>query len=107
MLRNAASCLRRQSQCGVAYLQKRGFADVRNVKEVSQAETKGKPASEAPLKPSVWKGEQRGHLVLGITGVLACGLGWVWFKGQNADKANLGNTNYKGEGKDFPAASHT
>lgn len=49
---------------------------------------------------------QRGHLVLGISGVLACGLGWVWFKGQNADKANLGDTNYKGEGKDFPAASH-
>ena len=49
---------------------------------------------------------QRGHLVLGIAGVVACGLGWVWFKGQNADKANLGNTNYKGEGKGVPAASH-
>lgn len=35
---------------------------VHNVKEVSQAETKGKSASEAPLKPSVWKGEQVGQL---------------------------------------------
>ena len=35
---------------------------VKNAKEVSQAETKGKSASEAPLKPSVWKGEQVGQL---------------------------------------------
>lgn len=31
---------------------------VRNAKEVPQAEAKGKPASEAPMTPSAWKGTQ-------------------------------------------------
>lgn len=31
---------------------------VRNATEIPQAEAKGKPASEAPMTPSVWKGTQ-------------------------------------------------
>lgn len=31
---------------------------VGSVKEVPQAEAKGKPASEAPMTPSAWKGTQ-------------------------------------------------
>ena len=31
---------------------------VRSATEIPQAEAKGKPASEAPMTPSIWKGTQ-------------------------------------------------
>jgi len=48
---------------------------------------------------------QRGHLVLGISGVLCAGVLYSWVKSQNADKEVLADKNHKGESKQFPAAS--
>ena len=50
---------------------------------------------------------QRGHLVLGVSGVLCAGILYSWVKSQNADKQVLNDTNLKGENKQIPAASHT
>ena len=49
---------------------------------------------------------QRGHLVLGVSGVLCAGILYSWVKSQNADKPVLADTNHKGENKGTPAASH-
>ena len=48
---------------------------------------------------------QRGHMVLGISGVLCAGVLYSWVKSQNADKEVLADKNHKGESKQFPAAS--
>lgn len=44
-------------------------------------------------------------MVLGISGVLCAGVLYSWVKSQNADKEVLADKNYKGESKQFPAAS--
>lgn len=49
---------------------------------------------------------QRGHLVLGVSGVLCAGILYSWVKSQNADKPVLADTNHKGENKGTPAASY-
>lgn len=42
---------------------------VRSAKEVPQAEAKGKPATEAPMTPSAWKGTQVCKLNLFVTNI--------------------------------------
>lgn len=107
MIRNAAPCLQRFGQNAAKSMSKRGFVqEAKNAKEVPQAEAKGKFASQAPTKPSEWKGTQRGHLVLGVSGVLCAGILYSWVKSQNADKPVLADTNHKGENKGTPAASY-
>lgn len=107
MLRSATPYLRLLEQARAKSVQYRAFAsqDVNRAATMSQGEAKGKAPSEAPTKPSQWQGTQRGHLVLGISGVLCAGVLYSWVKSQNADKEVLADKNHKGESKQFPAAS--
>ena len=45
--------------------------------------------------------------MLGVSGVLCAGILYSWISGQRAEKGVLADTNYKGESKQTPAASHT
>ncbi|KAL0025296.1 hypothetical protein WJX79_002772 [Trebouxia sp. C0005] len=104
---SATPYLRLLEQAGARSVQHRAFAsqDLKRAATMSQGEAKGKAPSEAPTTPSQWQGTQRGHLVLGISGVLCAGILYSWVKSQNADKEVLADKNHKGESKQFPAAS--